>query len=87
MAQSLPVSRNKTGFESPTSRYAVKAVDKALRILETLGKNSVELSLVELSRHLNIEKSTLHRLLATLDGRGFVGKDPASLRYSLGIRM
>ncbi|MBI2561017.1 MAG: IclR family transcriptional regulator [candidate division NC10 bacterium] len=87
MAQSLPVSRNKTGFESPTSRYAVKAVDKALRILETIGKDSVELNLIELSRHLHIEKSTLHRLLGTLEGRGFIRKDPASLRYSLGIKM
>ncbi len=87
MAQSFPISRNRGRFESPASRYAVKAVDKALRILEILGKNSVELSLVELTRHLNIEKSTLHRLLATLDGRDFVRKDPASLRYSLGIKM
>lgn len=87
MAQSFPVSRNIARLESPAPRYAVRAVDKALRILETLGKSSAELSLVELTHHLNIEKSTLHRLLATLDGRGFVRKDPASLRYSLGIRM
>ncbi|MEK7205282.1 MAG: IclR family transcriptional regulator [candidate division NC10 bacterium] len=87
MAQSVPVSRNTARLESPASRYSVRAVVKALRILETLGKNSAELSLVELTRHLNIEKSTLHRLLATLDGRGFVRKDPASLRYSLGIKM
>lgn len=87
MAQLIPVSRNKTRLESPASRYAVKAVDKALRILETLGRDSAELSLIELSRHLNIEKSTLHRLLGTLEGRGFIRKDPLSLRYSLGIRM
>jgi IclR family acetate operon transcriptional repressor len=62
-------------------------VDKALRILETLGKASEDLGLVELSRQLAIEKSTLHRLLGTLEARGFVRRDPISLRYSLGIRM
>lgn len=87
MAQLISVSRNKPGLASPASRYAVKAVDKALRILETLGRDSVELSLIELSRRLNIEKSTLHRLLGTLEGRGFIRKDPLSLRYALGIRM
>ncbi|HSB72996.1 MAG TPA: IclR family transcriptional regulator [Candidatus Methylomirabilis sp.] len=62
-------------------------MDKALRILETLGEESGDLGLVELSRHLEIEKSTLHRLLGTLEARRFVRRDPLSLRYSLGIRM
>lgn len=62
-------------------------MDKALRILETLGRETGDLGLVGLSRHLAIEKSTLHRLLGTLEARGFVRRDPLSLRYSLGIRM
>jgi IclR family acetate operon transcriptional repressor len=62
-------------------------VEKALRILEALGKDTVELSLMELSRLLAIERSTLHRLLGTLEGRGFIRKDPVSIRYSLGIKM
>jgi IclR family acetate operon transcriptional repressor len=87
MAQQASVSRNQAMGLRPALRYAVRAVDKALRILERLGRDSGELSLVELSRHLGIEKSTLHRLLGTLESRGFVRKDPVSLRYSLGIRM
>lgn len=81
MAQRFSALRN-----SPY-RYAVKAVDKALRILETLGKEPEDLGLAELSRKLAIEKSTLHRLLGTLEGQGFVRRDPVSLRYSLGIKM
>jgi IclR family acetate operon transcriptional repressor len=87
MAQQASVSRNQAMGLRPALRYPVRAVDKALRILERLGRDSGELSLVELSRHLGIEKSTLHRLLGTLESRGFVRKDPVSLRYSLGIRM
>ena len=87
MAQPISVSRNRPPVRRPAFRYPVRAVDKALRILETLGKALGDLGLVELSRHLAIEKSTLHRLLGTLEGRGFVRRDPLSLRYSLGIKM
>jgi IclR family acetate operon transcriptional repressor len=87
MAQPTSVSRNQPLAPRPAFRYPVRAVDKALRILETLGKASEDLGLVELSRQLAIEKSTLHRLLGTLEARGFVRRDPISLRYSLGIRM
>lgn len=87
MTQPVSVSRNQPPVGRPAFRYSVRAVDKALRILETLGRESTDLGLVELSRGLLIEKSTLHRLLGTLEARGFVRKDPSSLRYSLGIRM
>lgn len=87
MAQWTPVSHNQTLAGRSAFRYSVKAVDKALRILETLGKESRGLGLVELSRRLLIEKSTLHRLLGTLEARGFVRKDPSSLGYSLGIKI
>ena len=87
MAQPTSVSRNQPLAPRPAFRYQVRAVDKALRILETLGQASEDLGLVELSRQLAIEKSTLHRLLGTLEARGFVRRDPISLRYSLGIRM
>ncbi len=85
MARSSSGLRNHVAV--PSFRYSVKAVDKALRILETLGAEPVDLGLAELSRRLGIEKSTLHRLLGTLERRGFVRRDPSSLRYSLGIRM
>ena len=87
MTQPVSESRNRALAGRPAFRYSVRAVDKALRILETLGKESGDLGLVELSRELTIEKSTLHRLLGTLEARGFVRRDPLSLRYSLGIRM
>ena len=87
MTQPVSESRNRALAGRPAFRYSVRAVDKALRILETLGKESGDLGLVELSRHLAIEKSTLHRLLGTLEAREFIRRDPLSLRYSLGIRM
>ena len=79
--------RNEQTSGRARPRYAVKAVEKALTILEALGKEPDELRLADLSRRLAIEKSTLHRLLGTLEGQGFVRRDPVSRRYSLGIKM
>ena len=60
-------------------------VDKALRILELLGDG--ELRLVDLSSKLGEHKSTVQRLLTTLQARGFVRQDEDSKRYSLGLKV
>ena len=60
-------------------------VDKALRILELLGHG--ELRLVDLSSKLGEHKSTVQRLLSTLQARGFVRQDESTKRYSLGLRV
>jgi DNA-binding IclR family transcriptional regulator len=60
-------------------------VDKALRILELLGDG--ELRLVDLSSRLGEHKSTVQRLLTTLQARGFVRQDGDSKRYSLGLKI
>jgi IclR family KDG regulon transcriptional repressor len=60
-------------------------VDKALRILELLGDG--ELRLVDLSSRLGEHKSTVLRLLSTLQTHGFVHQDGDSKRYSLGLKV
>ncbi len=60
-------------------------VDKALRILELLGQG--ELRLVDLSASLGEHKSTVQRLLVTLQARGFVRQDEQTKRYSLGLKL
>lgn len=58
-------------------------VNKALKVLELLGDG--ELRLVELSTQMGEHKSTIQRLLATLQARGFVRQDEVTKRYSLGL--
>ncbi len=58
-------------------------VNKALKGLELLGDG--ELRLVELSTQTGEHKSTIQRLLATLQARGFVRQDEVTKRYSLGL--
>ncbi|WP_329548539.1 IclR family transcriptional regulator [Streptomyces sp. NBC_01356] len=61
-----------------------QTADHALRILEELGKGT-PLTPTELCERLGLHRSVVHRLLATLDARGFVSKHGA--RYQLGVAM
>jgi IclR family transcriptional regulator, KDG regulon repressor len=60
-------------------------VDKALRILELLGDG--ELRLTHLSSKLGEHKSTVQRLLSTLQARGFVRQNGDNKRYSLRLKV
>jgi len=64
-------------------KYPVKSLIKALRILEELGEDGT-LGVTELGHRLGIRLSTVHRLLGTLKGRGYVLCDPATSKYMLG---
>ncbi len=64
-----------------------RTVAKALDILLCFSHNEPELSLTELSARLGIHKSTMHRLLGTLESKQFVQRDPETGRYRLGTRL
>lgn len=57
--------------DSP-DRKTVTSVIRALRLLECFDSDTPRLSLAELSRRSGLTKSTTHRLLATLEGAGWV---------------
>lgn len=69
------------------NKYPVKSLIKALNILEYLGTVESGSTLTEISAKLRFGKSTVHRLLATLQDRDFVWFDPHSSRYILGARI
>ncbi|MGC5615506.1 IclR family transcriptional regulator [Georgenia sp. Z1491] len=60
----------------------VESVDRALRLLGTLGTNG-PLGVVELARGIGVAPSTTHRLLATLAARDYVVQ-LADRRYDAG---
>lgn len=69
---------------APTRRAAVPAVERAVRVLRTLGADDGPRSLSDLSRELGVSKSTLSTLLATLEQLELVVRDPASRAFRLG---
>ncbi len=66
------------------SRYQVRAVERALELLEAFSIAEPEFSLTELSSRLGLNASTVFRLLATLRGRGYVEQSPENGHYRLG---
>jgi len=66
---------------------SVRAVDRALDILLGFSQERPTLSLTQIAGQLDMPKSTIHRLLLTLEGRGFVRRDADSPQYHLGFRI
>lgn len=68
--------------EKKTVRSAERALDILLCFLD-----SSKLSLTEIAQKTKLSKSTVFRLLATLEGKGFLERDKDSEKYHLGIRI
>jgi DNA-binding IclR family transcriptional regulator len=64
----------------------VRAVDRALDILLSFTQEKPVLSLTEISEEVGMSKSTVHRLLATLQGKRFLIRNTATGKYHLGFR-
>jgi IclR family acetate operon transcriptional repressor len=64
-----------------------QVADRVLLALEALADAPGGLGVTELGRRLGVDKSTAHRLLATMSARGFVRLNPHSQRYMLGLRL
>jgi IclR family acetate operon transcriptional repressor len=65
----------------------VQSIERAMRILEELAEEKDGIGVTELSRRLDLHKSTVHRLLSTLLGLGYVEQNPHSERYRLGMKL
>jgi IclR family KDG regulon transcriptional repressor len=63
---------------------SVRALEKALIVLEHLSKLEREIDLATLTNQLDMPKTTLLRLLKTLKKYNFVHQDERSRRYRLG---
>lgn len=67
-------------------RYTSPAVERALAILEVLA-SAQELGVTELAKKLGMGKGSVHRLLTTLAGQGYVEKNPQTERYRLTYKL
>ncbi len=72
---------------SVRNKKPVKSLMKALRVLDTLGDCPGGLGITDLSAALNAPKSTVHRLVSTLEAAKYVVFDPPTSKYSLGNRV
>lgn len=64
----------------------VQSVDRTLNILEMLVEADEGMGVTEISNKIDIHKSTVHRLLATLQYRGYV-KKAGNDKYKIGFKL
>lgn len=67
--------------------YTVTAVDRAFDVLECLARSDDQMSLVDLAQETGIPKSTLFRIMSTLQDRKCVTRDEERKTYRLGLRL
>lgn len=64
-----------------------KTVDKVLTLIEALAMSARPRGVTELARELKLTKTNVHRLLQTLEKRGFVRRFADVGRYELTLRL
>jgi len=63
---------------------SVRAVDRALAILECFSPGQLELSLTDIAHRIELALSTTSRLIITLERRGFLIRSRETQHYTLG---
>jgi DNA-binding IclR family transcriptional regulator len=76
---------SKTENEAPTS--GAPAVDRAFRILDYLANQETGCALTQISRALDLNKSTCFKILQALTSAGATVKSSSSGRYWLGPKL
>lgn len=69
------------------SRYLNHSILRSLRILELFAKPNSSLAIPEISRRIGLHRSTVHRLVLTLESAGWLRKIPGSEFYTLGLKV
>ena len=62
-------------------------VDRALRVLQVFLDKGNDLGVLEIAATLDLDKSVVHRILATLVRRRFLEQDHATRKYRVGLRV
>lgn len=64
-----------------------KSLQKALRILIYMGQQGPEMGVTQLAAGLNLNKTTVHRLLNAMERFDLIEKSPEGDRYRLGLKL
>lgn len=64
---------------------SIQSIQRATAVLRSFTEAEPELGVMELSQRLGLHKSTVSRILSTLQGEGLVGQNPETGKYRLGV--
>jgi DNA-binding IclR family transcriptional regulator len=65
--------------------YSIQVVENALDVLEALSEIEDDVRISQLSERLSMNKTSVFRLLATFESRGYVEREERSGKYRLGL--
>jgi len=63
----------------------IQSIQRATAILRCFSEAEPELGVIEISRRLELHKSTVSRILSTLEHEGLVNQNPQTTKYRLGL--
>jgi IclR family KDG regulon transcriptional repressor len=67
------------------SANTVQSIERAVAILRSFSEAEPELRVTELARRLELHKSTVSRILTTLQAAQLVSQNPETSKYRLGV--
>jgi IclR family transcriptional regulator, KDG regulon repressor len=76
-------SLSPNGNSSPNS---ILVLEKTIRLLNRFDAGQTEWGVTELSRDLHINKSTVSKILSTLESHRYFAQNPENRKYRLGLR-
>lgn len=77
--------RDNTPEDNGNDKYIVPALERGLRLLGEFSRDSRTLGAPELARRLDLPRSTVFRLLSTLETLGFLERTGSGNDYRLGM--
>jgi IclR family KDG regulon transcriptional repressor len=70
-----------------STEYNVRAVERALDILNCFDDEHTERGITEIAQAANLHKATAHRIVATLVNYHFLDRAPDGQKYRLGLQL
>ncbi|WP_082235401.1 IclR family transcriptional regulator [Halobacillus massiliensis] len=65
----------------------IQSIDRALKILDLFDDRTRELSITDISKKMNLHKSTVHSLLKTLQSHRYIAQSEENGKYMLGLKL
>jgi DNA-binding IclR family transcriptional regulator len=70
-----------------TSEYNVRAVERAIQILECFDDEHPERGVSEIAQAVDLHKATVHRIVTTLLNYGYLERAQDGQKYRLGLKL
>lgn len=75
---------NDVNFDGGKSIKKIEMLDRSFNVIDYIFRNR-NVTFTDIKENLNMAKSTLHRILHTLESWGYIKKDGETNEYSLGL--